>query len=310
MREKSSCVASRFIRRPLESSTAAEVSHEFTSQENTDEMQTGAVSGIGESFRMSMRIERSRDSLMLLPKSVRLILLLGAYLALPLVAPAAASPVPTVNEALGAAMEAARKTRDEKQLQSLKTQLEQKIRENPSDAVLNLDLAKVQGYFADAEEMHKDKKAAAEAVDKAIEAAQKSIQLNDQSADAHSLLADLNGRKISLGNGMFLGPKFGPKVKEENAKAMALDDKNPRVWASLGRQYLMAPKLFGGDVTKAIESLEKSVALDGKQEETFVWLARAYKKHGDKSKAQDAIQHALTLNPDSPWIKNAANSLN
>jgi hypothetical protein len=55
---------------------------------------------------------------------------------------------------------------------------------------------------------------------------------------------------ISLGNAMFAGPKFGPKVKEENAKAMALDDKNPRVWASLGRQYLMAPKMFGGDVTK------------------------------------------------------------
>jgi hypothetical protein len=44
---------------------------------------------------------------------------------------------------------------------------------------------------------------------------------------------------------MFAGPKFGPKVKEENAKAMALDDKNPRVWASLGRQYLMTPKMFG-----------------------------------------------------------------
>jgi len=31
---------------------------------------------------------------------------------------------------------------------------------------------------------------------------------------------------------------------------------------------------------------------------------------GDKAKAQDAIQHALSLNPDSPWIKNAASSLN
>src|SRR6267378_8695629 len=86
------------------------------------------------------------------------------------------------------------------------------------------------------------------------------IQLNDKSADAHSLLADLYGRKISLGSAMFAGPKFGPKVKEENAKALALDDKNPRVWASLGRQYLMTPKMFGGDVSKAIESFQKSVA--------------------------------------------------
>jgi tetratricopeptide (TPR) repeat protein len=154
--------------------------------------------------------------------------------------------------------------------------------------------------------MHKDKKAEAESVDKAIDAAQRSIQLNDKSADAHSLLADLYGRKISLGNAMFAGPKFGPKVKEENARAMALDDKNPRVWASLGRQYLMAPKMFGGDTSKAIETLEKSAALDPQQDETYVWLAKAYKKHGDKAKAQEAIQRALALNPDSPWIKNAA----
>jgi Tfp pilus assembly protein PilF len=109
---------------------------------------------------------------------------------------------------------------------------------------------------------------------------------------------------------MLAGPKFGPKVKEENAKAMAPDDKSPRVWASLGRQYLLAPKMFGGDVTKAIESFQKSLAIDPSQDESWVWLARAYEKVGDKTKAQGAIQHALTLNPDSPWIKDAANSLN
>ena len=214
------------------------------------------------------------------------------------------------DDPLVAAVEEGRRTHDEKQLQSVKTQLEQKIDQNPNDAGIYLDLARVQQYLMDDYEMRKDKKAAEEAVDKAIDATQRSIQLNDKSADAHSLLADLYGRKISLGSAMFLGPKLGPKVKEENAKAMALHDKNPRVWASLGRQYLMTPKMFGGDISKAIESLEKSVALDPRQDETYIWLARAYKKHGEKAKAQEAIQHALTLNPDSPWIKNAANSLN
>jgi cytochrome c-type biogenesis protein CcmH/NrfG len=226
------------------------------------------------------------------------------------IAPRALASVAAADDSLGTAMEAARKTRDEKQLQSVKAQLEQKIAQNPSDAGVYLDLARVQGYFVDVYELRKDKKAAAESLEKAIEVVQRSIQLNDKSADSHSLLADLYGRKISLGNAMFAGPKFGPKVKEENAKAMALDDKNPRVWASQGRQYLMTPKMFGGDVAKAIEGLEKSVGLDPRQDEIYVWLARAYKKQGDKAKAQEAIQHALTLNPDSPWIKNAANSLN
>jgi len=110
------------------------------------------------------------------------------------------------DDPLAAAVEAARKTHDERQLQSVKTQLEQKTVQNPNDAGVYLDLARVQQYLMDDYEMRKDKKAAGEAVDKAIDAAQRSIQLNDKSADAHSVLADLYGRKISLGCAMFLGP--------------------------------------------------------------------------------------------------------
>ena len=210
---------------------------------------------------------------------------------------------------LHSAVEAARKTHEESQLQSLKTQLEQKVAQDPRDAASYLDLARVNAYLADVYEMKKDKKPEAAAVDQAIEMVQRAIQLNDQSAGAHSLLADLYGRKIGLGTAMFTGPKFGPKAKAENAKAMALDEKNPVVWASLGRQYLMAPKMFGGDVSKAIESFQKSLSLDAAQDETWVWLAKAFAKLGDKDKARDAIQHALSLNPNSPWIKSSAASL-
>ncbi|HET8925524.1 MAG TPA: tetratricopeptide repeat protein [Candidatus Acidoferrum sp.] len=226
------------------------------------------------------------------------------------VASALAASAFTADDSLAAAIEAARKTHDESQLQSVKVQLDKKIAQNPNKAGAYYDQARVHAYFADVYEMRKDKKAAVEAIDKGIEAVQHSLQIDDKSADAHSLLADLYGRKISLGNGMFAGPKFGPKVKEENAKAMALDDKNPCVWASLGRQYLMAPKMFGGDVAKAIGSFQKSLAVDPNQDETWVWLAKAFQKQGDKTKARDAIQHALSLDPDSPWIRKAANSLN
>jgi Tfp pilus assembly protein PilF len=68
--------------------------------------------------------------------------------------------------------------------------------------------------------------------------------------------------------------------------------------------------MFGGDVPKAIESFQKSLAIDSLQDETWVWLAKAFQKQGDRAKARDAVQHAVALNPDSPWVKNAANSLN
>ena len=131
------------------------------------------------------------------------------------------------DDPLDAALETARKSHDETQLQSLKTQLEHEIAQNAEDAGSHFALARVHEYLLDVCEMRKDKKAATAAVDKAIQAVQSSIQLDDKSADAHSLLANFYGRRISLGNAMFAGPKYGPKVKEENAKAMALDNKNP-----------------------------------------------------------------------------------
>jgi cytochrome c-type biogenesis protein CcmH/NrfG len=210
---------------------------------------------------------------------------------------------------LAAPLESARRKRDPAQLESLRTQLQQRLSQNPNDAVGQYELAAVESFLADVAEMRKDKKAAATAVDNAIEAVQRSIQLNEKSADAHSLLADLYGRKIGLGGGMFLGPRFGPKIGEENKRAMALDDKNPRVWASTGRQYLMAPKTFGGDVSKAIDSFKKSLTLDPNQDETWVWLAKAYEKQSDKANARDAIQHALQLNPQSQWAQETSKSL-
>jgi tetratricopeptide (TPR) repeat protein len=213
------------------------------------------------------------------------------------------------DDPLDTALETARKTHDETQLQSLKTQLEHKIAQNAEDAGSYFALARVHEYLLDVYEMRKDKKRAAAAVEKAIEAVQHSIQLNEKSADAHSLLADLYGRRISLGNAMFAGPKYGPKVKEENAKAMALDDKNPRVWASEGRQYLMTPKMFGGDIAKALESFQKSLAIDPLQDETWVWLAKAFQKQGSKAKALEAVRRSLQLNPESPFAKATASEL-
>src|SRR6266850_3123999 len=100
--------------------------------------------------------------------------------------------------------------------------------------------------------MRKDKKPAAAAVEKAIEAVQHSIQLNEKSANAHSLLADLYGRKISFGMAMFAGPEYGPKVQAENQRALELDPNSASAFASRGRQYLETPRMFGGDVDKAI----------------------------------------------------------
>ena len=183
-----------------------------------------------------------------------------------------------------AKIEMARRNRDLLQLQAVQAELGKQVSANPGDAQEELLPARVLGYLVDAYERQKNKKGAEAAIDKAIAAAQRAIQLKENSAEAHSLLADLYGRKIGFG-GMFAGAHYGPMAQQENKRAMELDDKNPRVWASLGRQYLMSPSMFGGDVNKAIESFQKSLALDPQQDETLVWLAQAYRKKGDISEA-------------------------
>jgi tetratricopeptide (TPR) repeat protein len=164
----------------------------------------------------------------------------------------------------------------------------------------------VNDYRCEAYAAHGDKKKAESALDEAIANVQQSLKLNEKLADVHSLLADLYGRKISFGVGMFAGPKYGPKIKAENQRAQELDPNDPRVFASLGREYLNAPKMFGGDVDKAVESFRKSTQLDPKSDETFVWLGIALRKKGDAAGAQQAFNEALRLNPRSTFARQTA----
>jgi len=40
-----------------------------------------------------------------------------------------------------------------------------------------------------------------------------------------------------------------------------------------------------------------------------LFLVVCTEKQGDKAKAREAMQHALSLNPDSPWVKFSASTL-
>jgi tetratricopeptide (TPR) repeat protein len=178
--------------------------------------------------------------------------------------------------------------------------------QHPDNAVYFYQLAHVDFYRCEAYVSHGDKKNGEKSLDAAIENAQQSIKLNEKSADTHSLLGDLYGRKIGFGMPMFSGPKYGPKSQAENKRALELDANNPRVFASWGREYLNAPKMFGGDLDKAIESFHKSTQLEPNFDETYVWLAIALRKKGDTAGADQALQQALKLNPRSVFAQQTA----
>jgi tetratricopeptide (TPR) repeat protein len=196
-------------------------------------------------------------------------------------------------------LEEGRTTLNDSSLTQARDYFAKLTQEHADNALYFYQLARVDQYRCNAYLRHGDKKNGEHALDSAIASVQQSIKLNDNSADAHSQLADLYGQKIGMGVGMFAGPKYGPKVKAENERALSLDAKNPRVYASLGRQYFMAPKMFGGDNDKAIESFRKSTQLDPQADETYVWLAMALEKKRDAYGANQALRTALKLNPRS-----------
>src|SRR5579864_9261728 len=154
-------------------------------------------------------------------------------------------------------LEEARTTLEETALSRAQEYFGKLTQQHPENAVYFYELARVESYRSSSCSMRNDKKKAEHALDEAMASLQQSLKLNEKSADAHSLLADCYGRKIGLGTPMFTGPEYGPKVQAENHRALELDPNNARAYASLGRQYLEAPKMFGGDLEKAIESFRK-----------------------------------------------------
>ena len=203
-------------------------------------------------------------------------------------------------------LEEGRTMLEDQPLSGARTALARLAQQHPENAMYFYQLARANRYRVEAYAAHGYKKDAERALDEAIANVQQSLKLNEKSADAHSLLADLYGRKISFGMAMFTGPKYGPKVDAENRRAFELDTNNSVAFASRGRQYLEAPKMFGGDLDKAISDFRKATQLDPKSDETFVWLALALRKKGDNAGADQAVSEALRLNPRNAFAKQTA----
>ena len=203
-------------------------------------------------------------------------------------------------------LEEGRTILEEQPLSGARAALTRLAHQHPENALYFYQLARANRYRVEAYAAHGDKKDAERALDEAIANVQQALELNEKSADAHSLLADLYGRKISFGLGMFAGPKYGPKVDAENRRAFELDPNNSVAFASRGRQYLESPKMFGGDVDKAIADFRKATQLDPKSDETFVWLGLALRKKGDNAGADQAVSEALRLNPRNTFAKQTA----
>jgi hypothetical protein len=141
-------------------------------------------------------------------------------------------------------------------------------------------------------------KGAAEA---GVAAAEKAVNLNPKSSQAHQLLADLLGQLAPhvMGGGM----KYGQRSTDEADKAIALDPKNAEAYITRGISYLYTPEAFGGNKQKAFEFFHKASQLDPQLDTPHIWLALYHMESEKREDAAREIGDALRINPERAFAR-------
>jgi tetratricopeptide (TPR) repeat protein len=183
-------------------------------------------------------------------------------------------------------------------VQSAVETLRRCTRLDPGNAVRVCELARAEYRLEALAEQKGDTRTARNWLAQAIADARQAIALDGNSADAHTLLADLYGTKIGL-EGFWAAVRFGSAAESETKTALRLDPDDPRVQLTLGRRYLYSPRMFGGDLGRAIAAFRKAVQLAPDSDEALRWLAIALLKAGDRKQAAAVLDQALRLNPRS-----------
>jgi tetratricopeptide (TPR) repeat protein len=93
-------------------------------------------------------------------------------------------------------------------------------------------------------------------------------------------------------------------IRNEMETVIKIDDKfqGGSAYLGLGRLYLKAPKVLGGDTTKAIDYLKKGLAITPDNSLMKYYLAEAYDSEHRDAEAKKLIEEILTMTPDPQYV--------
>ena len=93
-------------------------------------------------------------------------------------------------------------------------------------------------------------------------------------------------------------------IKGEMEAVLKLDEsyQGYSAYVGLGRLYLQAPKVLGGDVAKAMEYLEKGIKLNPNNTIMRFHLAEAYEANNRNADAKKQIETIIATTPDPKYI--------
>ena len=93
-------------------------------------------------------------------------------------------------------------------------------------------------------------------------------------------------------------------IRSEMETVIKQDEKfeDGSAYLALGRLYLKAPKVLGGDASKAIDYLKKGLALSPNNGLMKYYLAEAYESENRDAEAKKLIDEVLTMTPDPKYV--------
>lgn len=198
-------------------------------------------------------------------------------------------------------LEVARDAQDRPQLERLVAEAKKAVDRQPNLVTTQYRFALGQSYLAEVALELKDKPAARAAAETGIEAARKTVALDDKSAPNHSLLGTLCAQVIPAN--VLAGLKYGRCALDEINKAIALDPKYAEAWLRHGVGNYYLPAQFGGGSDLAIKDFEKAIQLNPKSGEAYLWMGVALRKANRNAEARKAFAKAVELNPRRVWAK-------
>lgn len=171
----------------------------------------------------------------------------------------------------------------------------------PKDASAQYRLALAASYSAEVAIEVRDKNATKTLAQTGIDAAERAVSLQPDSAEHQRILGTLCGQIIS-GNSLS-ALKYGKCALEAVNKAIELDPKSSINYVSHGVGNYYLPPAFGGGIDLAIKDFRKAIELDPKNADAWLWLGIALRRADQPDEARQAIAKSLELNPNRMWAK-------
>ena len=153
-----------------------------------------------------------------------------------------------------------------------------------------------------------NRQASATALESAVTALQRAIQLDPSNGESHALLSTVSG--LSIAANPARGLWLGKRVLDQEKLARKLNPDNPRVLYLAGMNRYYGPALLGGkdEGLKLLLAAEKLFeAEDGQPGEAveprwgrstcLVFIGKTYDALGKPAEAEEYLRKALKLNP-------------